>query len=64
MIKFRHIVFIAVALLCATTLLHAQFDGCEDSPEAPTDILMLVGSIGMFYGSSVVMKMFRRGRKG
>ena len=42
--------------------LHAQ-GGCVDSPEAPTDVLMLVGSIGMIYGSSVVTKMLRKRKK-
>jgi XrtJ-associated TM-motif-TM protein len=41
---------------------HAQ-GGCVDSPEAPTDVLLLVGSTGMIYGSSMVMKLLRRKRK-
>ena len=48
--------------LSVPVAIHAQ-GGCVDSPEAPTDVLMLVGSIGMIYGSSVVVKMFRRSRK-
>jgi len=43
-------------------VLHAQ-NGCSDSPEAPTDVLMLVGSIGMIYGSSVVSKLLRKSKK-
>ena len=51
-----------VFVLAAATPLYAQ-GGCVDSPEAPTDVLMLVGSIGMMYGSSVAMKVLRRSRK-
>ena len=51
----------ALLLLLATTSLHAQ-SGCVDSPEAPTDVLMLVGSAGMFCGSSVLMNLVRRKR--
>ncbi len=35
--------------------LHAQH-GCIHSPEAPTGVLMLVGSAGMIYGSSWLRK--------
>jgi len=59
--KTRNIVFAVLALLCCKSLM-AQINGCDDSPEAPTDILLLVGSLGMFYGSSVVMKLRRRNR--
>ena len=59
MIKARYIVLTALTLLFASASLHAQ-GGCLDSPEAPTDVLMLVGSAGMFYGSSMVMKVLRR----
>jgi XrtJ-associated TM-motif-TM protein len=58
-ILFR--VFAALTLTFATASLHAQ-GGCFDSPEAPTDVLMLVGSVGMFYGSSLLMKLVRRNR--
>jgi len=55
-----------VLTLCVLTfmpvLAHAQ-GGCVDSPEAPTDLLMLVGSFGMIYGSSVAMKLLRKRRK-
>jgi XrtJ-associated TM-motif-TM protein len=56
-IQFR--VLAALMLLFATASLHAQ-GGCFHSPEAPTDVLMLVGSAGMFYGSSVLIKFVRR----
>ncbi len=42
---------------------HAQ-DGCTDSPEAPTDVLMLVGAIGMVYGSRVLERIVRRSYNG
>jgi len=56
------VVFALVVMLAGTAQLHAQ-GGCVDSPEAPTDVLMLVGSIGMMYGSSVVMRQLRKRRK-
>jgi XrtJ-associated TM-motif-TM protein len=51
---------IALALICPAAL-HAQ-TGCTDSPEAPTDVLMLVGAVGMTFGSSLVTKMLRKCR--
>jgi XrtJ-associated TM-motif-TM protein len=57
--KFFALAALTVAL--GTVSLHAQ-SGCFDSPEAPTDVLLLVGSAGMFYGSSLLMKAFRKGR--
>jgi len=62
MIRKRHCVLVALILLGMSAVLRAQFGGCDDSPEAPTDVLLLVGSIGMFYGSSLVMKAVRRKR--
>jgi len=62
MIKFRYVVLPAVALLFMSTSLQAQ-SGCADSPEAPTALLMLVGTAGMFYGSSVLRKVLGRGDK-
>jgi XrtJ-associated TM-motif-TM protein len=59
MIKTRYVTPAAVVLLISAASLHAQ-SGCADSPEAPTALLMLVGSIGMFYGSSVLRKMLKR----
>jgi len=49
-------------ILAVPVVIHAQ-GGCVDSPEAPTDVLMLVGSIGMMYGSSVAIKLVRKFRK-
>jgi XrtJ-associated TM-motif-TM protein len=60
MIKTRYVILSALALLAFATSLRAQ-DGCTDSPEAPTALLMLVGSAGMFYGSSVLRKVLRGG---
>lgn len=59
MIKTRDIILSVLTLLIFATSLYAQ-SGCEDSPEAPTVVLMLVGSVGIFYGSSVLRKMLRR----
>lgn len=35
--------------------------GCFDSPEAPTNVLLMVGSIGMAYGSSLWLRLRGRG---
>jgi len=59
---FRYLLLAAFLFLSLPVVMHAQ-GGCVDSPEAPTDVLMLVGSIGMVYGSSIVMKIVRRSRK-
>ncbi|WP_158790971.1 PExPT-CTERM protein [Granulicella sp. L60] len=43
----------AVALFLFVALpLHAQVDGCTDSPENPTAILAVVGSAGAFFVSA------------
>ena len=55
--KVLRINVIAILIFLAVPIvMHAQ-SGCSDSPEAPTDMLMLVGSVGMIYGSSVVAKL-------
>jgi XrtJ-associated TM-motif-TM protein len=59
---FRISLLVALMFLAVPAVMHAQ-SGCSDSPEAPTDVLMLVGSLGMVFGSSVVMKMMRKFRK-
>ncbi len=46
-------------LVLSTTSLHAQ-RGCFHSPEAPTGLLMLVGSVGMVGGSSLLRKLAAR----
>jgi len=56
---FRIGLMSAVIFLAVPLALHAQ-SGCSDSPEAPTDVLMLVGTVGMVFGSSVVTKMVRK----
>jgi XrtJ-associated TM-motif-TM protein len=55
----RSIFFTVVACSIACRSMYAQ-GGCLDSPEAPTDVLMCVGVTGMFYGSSIAMKVLRR----
>ena len=60
--KTCRIFLLAILFLAVPVVLHAQ-SGCSDSPEAPTDVLMLVGTLGMVYGSSVVTKMVRNYRK-
>lgn len=51
---------IVMLLFLRATSLHAQ-SGCTDSPEAPTDILLLVGAVGLAKGPAIA-KLFRRGR--
>jgi XrtJ-associated TM-motif-TM protein len=62
MIQKHRYLLVALFLLAAKSVLRAQIGGCDDSPEAPTDVLLLVGSVGMFYGSSLVMKALHRKR--
>ncbi len=62
MFKGRFSLLVLIALLFASSSLYAQ-SGCFHSPEAPTDVLLLVGSAGMFYGSSALMKLIRKGRR-
>jgi len=59
---FRFVASAFLLFLAVPVVMHAQ-GGCVDSPEAPTDVLMLVGTVGMVYGSSVAMKVLRRIRK-
>ena len=58
----RFVLPAVLTFLAVPIVMHAQ-GGCVDSPEAPTDVLMLVGSIGMIYGSSVAMRVLRKRRK-
>jgi XrtJ-associated TM-motif-TM protein len=62
MTKSRYAVVLALALLSATITLHAQ-SGCLDSPEAPTALLLIVGSIGIFYGPYMLRRVLRRSGK-
>jgi XrtJ-associated TM-motif-TM protein len=59
---FRHNLLVALVFFALPVVMHAQ-SGCSDSPEAPTDVLMLVGSIGMIYGSSMVARLLRKSKK-
>ena len=64
--KTRFVILTTLALLACAISLHAQTGsggGCTDSPEAPTALLMLLGSGGIFLGSSALRKVFRRGGK-
>ena len=57
----KSILSLSLLLLCSTVSLYGRpRHGCTNSPEAPTDVLLLVGSIGTFYGSSFVMKAVRK----
>jgi XrtJ-associated TM-motif-TM protein len=60
--RILYFVFTVLAVLPLSSELYAQ-SGCVDSPEAPTAVLMVVGAIGMFYGSRKVLKLLRRGRE-
>lgn len=53
---------VILMFLAAPVVMHAQ-GGCVDSPEAPTDVLMLIGSAGMIFGSSLAMKLARKSKK-
>jgi XrtJ-associated TM-motif-TM protein len=55
-------IFLLVVLI-GSLKLHAQ-SGCDDSPEAPTDVLMLVGSVGMVYGSSLLRRLINGRNRG
>ncbi len=50
--KKSALAFLGFALLLSVALpLHAQ-DGCVTSPENPTAILAIVGSVGAFFASA------------
>ena len=61
--KIRHFVLLAVMMVLVLPVMMYAQSGCQDSPEAPTDVLMLVGSVGMMYGSSLAMKLLRKRRR-
>jgi XrtJ-associated TM-motif-TM protein len=66
MIRIRYAVFSAIAPLFTAISVHAATGsgvGCVDSPEAPTALLMFIGAVGMFYGSSVLRKALCRSSK-
>lgn len=58
----RFVVLAGLMFFGVFIMMQAQ-GGCVDSLEAPTDVLMLVGFVGMIYGSSMVIKMLRKSRK-
>lgn len=48
--KFGPILPAALLILAASARLHAQVDGCADSPENPTAVLgLIVGAAGIGY---------------
>jgi XrtJ-associated TM-motif-TM protein len=54
-----YICLTVLTLLFISASAHAQ-GGCTDSPEASTDVLMLVGSVGMVHGSLLLKKFVGR----
>lgn len=60
--KQRTYTLLAVlTFLLSAASLHAQ-GGCFDSPEAPTAVLMLVGSLGVVQGSGLLRNEIQRRR--
>jgi XrtJ-associated TM-motif-TM protein len=45
----KNLVLFPAIFFFSALAMHAQ-GGCSDSPEAPTDILMLVGATGLYFG--------------
>ncbi len=43
---------------------HPNLNGCVDSPEASTMILMAVGSVGIYFGSVFFARMARKRQTG
>ncbi len=37
-----------------------NLNGCVDSPEAATMVLMLVGTVGIYFGSALFLKLARK----
>ncbi len=58
----KYVPLAALLLLFITVSAHAQGGGvdCQESPEASTDVLMLVGSVGMVHGSLLLKKFVQR----
>jgi XrtJ-associated TM-motif-TM protein len=57
----RYLPPVMLLLSFAVRSAHAQ-GGCTDSPEASTDVLMLVGSVGMVHGSLLLKRLVQRVR--
>ena len=43
---------------------HPNLDGCVDSPEASTMILMVVGTLGVYLGSAFFARLARKWQAG
>jgi XrtJ-associated TM-motif-TM protein len=52
MIRSKFFLFFSI-LFSSVAVMHAQ-GGCIDSPEAPTDILAMVGIAGMYFSSRLL----------
>jgi XrtJ-associated TM-motif-TM protein len=61
MMTMKRISALLLVLLIAAPLYAQQ--GCTQSPEAPTDVLMAVGAAGAFYGSRVLGSLMARRSK-
>jgi XrtJ-associated TM-motif-TM protein len=55
----KNLVLFSALLLSSVAVMHAQ-GGCADSPEAPTDILMIVGATGLYFGNRLRGKFAAR----
>ena len=44
--KFVYILPVALLILASSSMIHAQIEGCVDSPENPTALLALFGAVG------------------
>jgi len=53
---------LAMVVLRVSGLAHAQINGCSDSPENPTAVLLVVG-VAAYAWPSVRAKLRRTGRK-
>ncbi len=60
MTKKTYLMFAAV-LLFSSGVMKAQ-GGCADSPEAPTEVLMLVGALGMVKGPAMLQWLRKKSR--
>jgi XrtJ-associated TM-motif-TM protein len=57
--KAGRVALLVVGMLAIPALAHAQ-GGCTDSPENPTVVLALIGSVGAFVGSARIRIKSRR----
>jgi XrtJ-associated TM-motif-TM protein len=58
---FLYLVPVALLVLVAVPQIHAQIDGCTDSPENPTAVLAVIGAASM--GISHMWRRFRARNK-